>query len=129
MVEKIICLKEGAPFFLNETGNGVFHVVKSFRYWTNPGESEYEYSWSIGGLVIGQDIIETPGMGLSLLFKSNKEGDAILLELINECVKLAAISSHDYVSVEPFGEKLGNLICIEGKTKYIELKPRFFKKA
>ncbi len=129
MVEKIVWLKEGAPFFLDETENGAFHVVKAFRYWTNPGETEYEYDWDTGKLIIGQDIIETPSRGVSILFKCSKDGDEALLELMSECMKLAAISSHDYVSVEPFGEKLGNLICVEGKTKFIELKPRFFKKA
>ena len=54
--------------------------------------------------------------------------DNILLEILNECKKLAEISDHDYVAIEPFGEKLGKFIGEEGKTKLIEVRPRLFKK-
>lgn len=128
MSERIIWLKEGAPFFLNESENGAFYAVKAFRYWTNPGETEYEYDWNIGKLIVGHDIIETPNRSVSILVKCNKEGEEVLLSLMQECIKLAAVSSHDYVTVEPFGERLGNLICLDGKIKLIEIKPRFFKK-
>ncbi len=129
MVEKIVWLKEGEPFFLDEVENGIFHVVKAYRYWTNPGESEYEYDWTAEKLAIGRDIIESPTRNLSILLKCNKEGCEVLLEMVNECLKLAKISDQDYFTLEPFGEKLGRLIHKEGKIKYIEIKPRFFKKA
>lgn len=128
MVEKIVWLKEGFPYFLDEIENGVFHAVKAFRYFTNPGYSEYEYDWDIGKLTIGRDIIEIPNRNVSMLVKCNDEGENVLSEILNECLKLAEISSHDYVSLEPFGSKLGKLIFIEGKTKLIEIRPRFFKK-
>lgn len=128
MVEKIVWLKEGAPYFLDEIENGVFHVVKAFRAWSNPGYSEYEYDWGMGKLIIGHDITETPNRSVSILLKCDKDGESVLLEIINKCIKLAEVSSHDYVSIEPFGDKLGKLIHAEGKTKFIEIRPRLFKK-
>jgi len=128
MVEKIVWLKEGHPSFLDETENGVFYPVKAFRYLTNPGESEYEYDWEVGKLTIGHDIVETHNRSVSILVRCNGTGGEILLEILNECLKLAELSSHDFVTIEPFGEKLGRLISREGKTDIIEIRPRLFKK-
>ena len=127
MVEKIFWLKEGFPCFLDEVENGVFKQVKAFRYFDNPGESEYEYDWN-KNLIIGQDIVETANRNVSLLVKSKDKDGEILLEILNECLKLAEISKHNFVAIEPFGEKLGKLISTDGNTKLIELRPRLFKR-
>ncbi len=128
MVEKIVWLKEGHPSFLDETENGVFYPVKAFRYFTNPGESEYEYDWDVGKLVVGHDIVETHNRSVSILVKCKGSEGEILLEILNECLKLADLSSHDFVSVEPFGNKLGRLVGKEGKVDVVEIRPRLFKK-
>ena len=120
-------LKEGHPSFLDETENGVFYPVKAFRYFTNPGESEYEYDWEVGKLIVGHDIVETPNKSVSILVKCNGKGEEALLEILKECLKLAELSSHDFVTIDPFGEKLGRLVGKEGKTDIIEVRPRLFK--
>ena len=129
MGERIVWLKEGFPHFLDEVENGKFKIVKAFRYWTNPGESEYEYNCN-ENLIIGHDIVETPNRNISFLVKCNKDWDTgkVLFSILNECQKLAEVSKHDFVSIEPFGEKLGKLISTDGNSKLIELRPRLFKK-
>ena len=107
MVEKIFWLRDGEPCLLDETENGVFYSVKAFRYFTNPGHSEYEYDWELGRMVLGHDIVETHNREVSLLVRCHGKGEQVLLEIFNQCLKLAEISSHDFISIEPFGEKLG----------------------
>jgi len=128
MGERIVWLKEGFPHFLDEVENGKFKKVKAFRYWTNPGDSEYEYDWN-ESLIVGHDIVETPNRNISVLVKCNKDWDAgkVLFSILNECQKLAEVSKHDFVSIEPFGDKLGKLISTDGNSKLIEIKPRLFK--
>jgi len=129
MSEKIFWLKEGHPVFLDERENGIFYSVKAFRYIKNsPEYSEYEYDWS-KKLIVGHDIIETPNRNMSVVVKCNGNGGDVLLEILNECKKLAEISGHDFVTIDPFGEKLGKLLKVEGSTKFLEVRPRLFKKA
>ena len=128
MGEKIFWLREGKPCFLDETGNGIFYSVKAFRYFTNPGHTEYEYDWELGKMIIGHDIVETHNKGISIVIRCTGKGEEILLEILNECLKLAEVSSHDFIAIEPFGEKLGRLISREGGTDLIEIRPRFFNK-
>ena len=127
MVEKIFWLKNGSPCFLDEVENGVFKQVKAFRYLRNsPEYLEYEYNWG-ENLIVGHHIIETPNRNVSLLVKSKGKDGEVLLEILNECLKLAEVSKHDFVSIDPLGEKLGKLIGKDGEAKLIEIKPRLFR--
>jgi hypothetical protein len=127
-MEKIVWLREGKPCFLDEIENGVFYTVKAFRYLTNPGHSEYEYDWEKGKLVIGHDIVETHNRSVSMLIRCSGKGEEVLLEILDGCLKLAEVSSHDFVTLEHFGERLGKLVGKEGNVDLVEIRPRFFKK-
>ena len=128
MAEKIYWVKEGLPYFLDETETGIFYPVIAFRGFDNPGHSVYEYDFKVGKLVLGYDVAEMPNRGISILLKTDENGFQILLAIIHECIKIARISNYDFVSIEHFGGKMGNLIKTNGKTKIIEIRPRFFKK-
>lgn len=62
------------------------------------------------------------------MVRCSRKGGGVLLEILNECLKLAEVSSRDFVTLEPFGEKLGRFVGREGETDLVEIKPRFFKK-
>ena len=128
MVEKFIPLKEGVPIFLDEIENGIFLKVKGMRGEDNPGYSEFDHGIIEQKLILGTDIIEIPNRNISLLLKTQDLGLDLLSSIVQECMKLAEISNNDFVTIDCFGEKLCNLVSQNNNTKFLEIKPRLFRR-
>jgi len=128
---------EDFPYYLAPTDkNKVFTPIKSITYnedYDCSNNNEYiecrDTSLIEFGdeLEIGKDIREIPNRNLSLIVRVD-EKDMPNLRVIQEAIKFAELSWHDYVASERFGDNMCRYLYSEGKTRIFEFRPRLFRR-
>lgn len=121
----------GTPYFIKETGSGVFYVVKSAtrtKKTEASTEGGLEFDEEIGELRSGMEIIETPNRNLKILVEFPLDAFSIPY-IIQELRKYAQVSNYDFVSYEPFGEYISRAVAQQGNTLVSKVIPRIFRRA
>tara|TARA_Y100000310_G_C20674703_1_gene812307 strand:- start:72 stop:461 length:390 start_codon:yes stop_codon:yes gene_type:complete len=120
---------DGKPYLIFERSNGIFQAVSTIDE-DNDGW-DYEPKEGLDNLVLGEDIVELPTRGLSILVNHiQPEDNALIFSVATELIKFASVSWSDYVSYEISGRYYAKLLNSANEDEDIyEVKPRLFRKA